>query len=429
MTTRISILIALMGLTLLGLAACTRPALGGAKNGRPSPVAIPATAMPSPTDSSIPAAIDSGAGTSAPSGDQVNAIQSTIQKANQAQAQALAANNPAAMQDTATASYYQQSVQILNDLVNSGVTAIQLVNLSWGPITLQDATTAQATSYETWSTTFSDGNRVKQTDTNVYTLVLQNGSWKVQEDQHPNTGTLQPSSGSPSAEPPPAAPGGSAPMGKVQPRSRNWSGYAASGGSFTAVSGTWKVPNVTAVPAGTDATWVGIGGVRSTDLIQAGTQAIALGGRVRYSAWWETLPQASQRVPLTLQSGDTISVSIAQQSDGTWLLAITDATSGQTWQKNLSYGSSLSSAEWVEEAPALGGRVVLPLDAFGSIQFSGGATVENGQTHTIAQAGAQAITMDNRGAQMIAVPSALATSGDSFTVSRTNVRKPLGRVE
>ncbi len=122
-----------------------------------------------------------------PTSDQVSAIESVIQKGNQEQIQAVATDNPALMQDTATASYYQLSVQNLNGLLSSGVKSIQLVNLQWGPITLLDATTAQARTTETWSTTLADGSTTQTTDTNVYTLVLQNGVWKVQADVHPDS--------------------------------------------------------------------------------------------------------------------------------------------------------------------------------------------------------------------------------------------------
>jgi peptidase A4-like protein len=60
--------------------------------------------------------------------------------------------------------------------------------------------------------------------------------------------------------------------GSEPPESRNWAGYAATGGSFRQVSATWSVPQFAPdSPAGADAIWVGIGGVHGTDLIQAGT--------------------------------------------------------------------------------------------------------------------------------------------------------------
>ena len=52
-----------------------------------------------------------------------------------------------------------------------------------------------------------------------------------------------------------------------------------------------------------------------------------------------------------------------------WTLSTTDETQKRTWSKQLSYGSSLLSAEWVEGAPYSGG--ILPLADFGTAQFPG----------------------------------------------------------
>jgi Peptidase A4 family len=425
MLKRNSIMMALVILALFALAACSTPAVNAARNSQPDATAVPATSAPLPAASpTTPAANASAPGTASPSSAQVKAIQSVIQKANQEQVQAVAAQSPTVMQDSATTSYYQQSVQTLNDLLNSGVTAIQLVSLKWGPIVLQGATTAQATTSETWSTSLSDGSTMKETDTNVYILLLQNGAWKVQDDQHPNTGPARPPSTNPGGSPAPVAPAAPPPAGSAQAPSRNWSGYAATGGAFTAVSGTWTVPNVSAGTTGMDATWVGIGGVTAHDLIQAGTQAMVQAGQVVYSAWWETLPQMSQTVPLNINAGDKVSVSITQQSDGMWRILIRDATNSQSWQKSVAYRSSLSSADWIEEAPSTGRRTLLPLDAFGVVTFTAGTTVENGQTRTVAQASGQPITMNSGAGQALAQTSALAVNGDAFTVTRTSTPAP-----
>lgn len=360
--------------------------------------------------------------TTTASSTDATAIQNVIQKANQEQARAVARKNPALMQDTATSSYYQESVQTYKDLLGSGVTAIQLLKLDWGPINLTDANTAQATTYETWSTTFSEGSSMQETDRNVYTLVLQNGAWKVDDDQHPDSNTLQ--SSNPNGAPAPETPVGSVSPASGQDQSRNWAGYAATGGTFTSVSGSWVVPNVNSNTTGIDATWVGIGGVRATDLIQAGTQAIAQGRQVVYTAWWETLPQAAQTIPLAVNAGDNVNVSIAEQGSGAWLIKISDATNGQSWSKTLKYRSSLSSAEWVEEAPATGRLTILPLDQFGSVTFTSASTVENGQSRTIAQAGGTPIAMTNSAGQALALSSNLDASGSSFTVTRTGVTAP-----
>jgi hypothetical protein len=345
------------------------------------------------------------------------AIQAVIQKGNDEQQQAFAKHDPTLMQDTATSGYYAQLTQINRDLENGGVTSIKLVNLQWGAISAQGATGAQATTFETWRTAYSDGTVDQSTDRNVYTLVLENGAWKIQADAHPDTNLDNPG-GSGSGQP------GTAPAPSTRPaplsigQSHNWSGYAATGGKFTEVTGTWTVPSVSSASPGTDATWVGIGGVDSRDLIQAGTEALTVNaGTVRYEAWVETLPQSSHPVPLTVNPGDSITVTLDQQSAGAWVIDFKNNTTGQTYQANEQYNSSLSSAEWVEEAPS-GGRRVLPLDDFGTVQFSKASTVKDGATDSISKAGGQAITMIDRNDQPIAKPSALGADGASFSVTR-----------
>lgn len=165
------------------------------------------------------------------------AVEQVIQRANQEQQEALAQGKPQLMQDTATPAYYRQAVQINQDLAGGGVTAIQLANLQWGPITVQGSQ-AQATTIETWRTTFSDGSRDVSTDRNVYTLVQQNGAWKIQSDTHPDSAVDNTGGASPGTQPASPAPA----VGLGQGQSRNWSGYAATGGNFTSVTGTWTVP-------------------------------------------------------------------------------------------------------------------------------------------------------------------------------------------
>ncbi|HEX2988104.1 MAG TPA: G1 family glutamic endopeptidase [Chloroflexota bacterium] len=397
------------------------------------------------TTPSIPSApTPSGPSSSAPSGNTTAAIKAVIEKGNQEEVQAFASQNPSLMADTATSTYYQQMVQNYNSMANSGVQSIQLLNLTWGNITQQDANTAQANTTETWQTTYSDGSTTQDTNANVYTLVLQNGSWKIQDDQQPQSGNQ----GNPTSPTIPNNPGnpGTGGVAPVPPstsvgQSSNWAGYAATGGTFTAVSGNWTVPNVSAGSGSTmsaDATWVGIGGVNTTDLIQAGTQAIVQGGQVEYSAWWETLPQTPVTVPLDVNPGDNINVSITQQSSGTWLVVIHNLTTAQSFQKTVTYRSSLSSAEWVEEAPTAA-RGTLPLDAFGTVNFTQGVALENGQQVTIKQANGQPISMygssgigrrglygqpSGRSGGPLAQPSAIGADGSSFSVTRTNVALP-----
>ena len=198
--------------------------------------------------------------------------------------------------------------------------------------------------------------------------------------------------------------------------SRNWAGYAATGGSYTAVSGPLTVPDFSASsPTGLDATWVGIGGIDSRDLIQAGTQQQTSGaGQTQYSAWVETLPQPSRTVPLVIHAGDSISVSLSEQSRGNWLVSLTNNSTGQTYQDTVQYNSSNSSADWIEEAPSAGRGGVLPLDDFGTITITGASAVKNGQNISLAVSAARAIQLDSATHQRLATTSAVGADGSEF---------------
>jgi hypothetical protein len=397
------------------------------------------------------------------------AIQQVIQQGDNEQAQAFANNDPTVMQDTSTPDFYQSQVATNQDLQSNGVTAIKLIGIDWGAISV-NGSTATATAFETWTTTYSDGTSEQSRDRNVYTLAQQNGSWVISADDHPDDevagsgpggqgpgvpggqGQGQPGAQGQGSGVPgsrrgqgggqgqgqgggfpggrnPGNPGSGSPGVVPQPRvpsqdvSANWSGYAATGGTYTAVSGTWTVPQFAPdSPAGADATWVGIGGVNTRDLIQAGTQQTVSGnGTTQYQAWVETLPQASHPVPLTVNPGDSVSISITQspQAQNEWQVSYTNNTSGQTYQVTENYSSSMSSAEWIEEAPSANRGRQIPLDNFGSIDFSQGSTVKDGQTLTIAAANAKPITMVARSSRQTAQPSSLGADGSSFTVTQS----------
>jgi hypothetical protein len=343
--------------------------------------------------------------------DANTAIQQVIQRSNEEQAQALAARDASLMSDTSTSEHFQELLQINQDLLDNGVTSIKLVKLDWGAVAI-DGSTASATTYETWTTTLSDGTVGQTRDRNDYSLVLDNGAWKIKTNAHPDQVRAAP--------PPQTQP---IPFPGNLNTSHNWSGYAATGGKFTSVTGTWTVPQFNADGGfGVDAAWVGIGGVRSRDLIQAGTQETVSGtGSSQYQAWIETLPQASRPVSLRVHAGDSITVSLSEQSADQWLIEFTNNTTGQTYQQMQHYVSSHSSAEWVEEAPSAGRGGILPLSNFGTIPFSEGSATKDGQTVSIAAANARAITMVSGNDQALAEPSPLGSDGASFSVARTEV--------
>ncbi len=342
----------------------------------------------------------------------VAAVKDVISRANQAQVQAYARNDPTLMRATATDSYYQELLQTNQGIQSSGARSIELVSLDWVDVTTS-GTTAQASTNETWRTTYTDGSVAESTDRNDYTLVLQSGAWKISADVQPTTQIISPSTGVTPGVTQPGTPA------SVTSSSSNWSGYAASGGTFTSVTATWTVPTVSANSSGADATWVGIGGLSSGDLIQAGTQAMVDGSGVTYTSWIEMLPQSSRDVPLSISAGDSVTVSITQQSGNDWLIAMKNNTTGGTYNVTVQYSSSNSSAEWVQEAPSVG-RGLVSLDQFGAVQFSGATAVRDGKTMSLASLGAKAITMINGQGQAIAQPSTLSSDGSSFTVARTD---------
>ena len=344
------------------------------------------------------------------------AVKQVIETADRAQQKAFATGDPSVMRDTATAAYYDELTQINSDLARGGVTGFRLVGIEWGDVTVS-GTTAAATAYETWRTTYSDGSQDQRTDRNDYALVLDGGAWKIQADAQPSAQGVTPGSGTAPAQTQPDTT--TTTPARVSDTSSNWSGYVASSGTYTSVTGTWIVPQVGATTTGADATWVGIGGVSGTDLIQAGTQATVSGGGVTYEAWIEMLPDSSHTVSLDVAPGDSVTASITEQTSGEWLIAMVNNTTKASYQRTVRYSSSRSSAEWIQEAPSAG-RGIIPLDDFGTVRFTGGSAVRDGTTQSLSALGATAVAMINRAGQAIAQPSTLGADGSSFAVTRTS---------
>ncbi len=206
--------------------------------------------------------------------------------------------------------------------------------------------------------------------------------------------------------------------------SENWSGYVAAQGTYSGVGATWTVPvpqNIPQTNLAADATWVGIGGLSTHDLIQAGTQAIVQNGSTQYQAWYEALPDSQQILStLTIHGGDSVSVDLKETTLGTWHLTFKNLTTGIQTDTDIQYRSSHSSADWIEEMPfAISDSQsgYLPLDQFGTVRMTNAYTVVNGTTIRVGGAAAMPITMATREA-ILAQPSSL--SNDSFSVMRTN---------
>ena len=359
-----------------------------------------------------PPAVATGAAVSADA--TTDAVKSVIERANHAQQKAFATGETVLMRETATAAYFDELTQINADLERGGVTGFTLVRIEWGDITI-DGTTAAATAYETWRTTYRDGSQDQRTARNDYTLVLEASAWKIQSDVQPSAQAVTPGAGTAPAQPDTS----STTPARTFDTSSNWSGYVANGGTYTSVTGTWNVPQVGATTAGADATWVGIGGVTGTDLIQAGTMASVSGGGVSYEAWIEMLPESSRTISLSVSAGDSVTVTITEQKSGQWLITMVNNTTKDSYENTVSYNSSRSSAEWIQEAPSTG-RGIVPLDDFGTVSITGGSAVRDGRTMNLSALGATPVAMINRAGQTIAQPSTLGADGRSFAVTRTS---------
>jgi hypothetical protein len=140
-------------------------------------------------------------------------------------------------------------------------------------------------------------------------------------------------------------------------QSTNWSGVAVTGGAYTRATGSWVVPTVKVTKGNRYAAdWVGIGGYSSGDLIQAGTSEEIVSGHANYYAWTEILPAPESKISgFAVHPGDSMTVDVAEASVGSWTITVSDQTTAQVFTKNLSYASTNSSAEWVHEAPTVGG--------------------------------------------------------------------------
>jgi hypothetical protein len=207
--------------------------------------------------------------------------------------------------------------------------------------------------------------------------------------------------------------------------SLNWSGYAVTPSSddITAVNSSFVVPTAGAVPPGFAATWTGIGGYSSSDLIQAGVSENSLPSNSvvgdQYSAWYELLPASETEITdcsgnssCPVSPGDKVTVSIAQAGTDKWTISMADPTESWTWTKTVAYTSSESSAEWILEAPTLVAQTLLA--NVGTVAFGPTSTyVAGGKTYTIAEGSPTEIVL-SPGAVDEATPSALASDGQSF---------------
>jgi hypothetical protein len=115
--------------------------------------------------------------------------------------------------------------------------------------------------------------------------------------------------------------------------------------------------------------WIGLGGVNTDSLLQAGIAAQMTGNSVSYWAWTEWFPAGYTPQNLTINAGDMISVSVCAFEPTSGLVLIYNQTTNQAISAALSdplgntpYDSS--TVEWIIEA------IETQMPNFGSVTFS-----------------------------------------------------------
>ncbi len=194
--------------------------------------------------------------------------------------------------------------------------------------------------------------------------------------------------------------------------STNWSGYAATGRTFTSVASSWTEPTGTCSSGNQYSSfWVGLDGYNSNSVEQTGTDVDCSGRTAQYYAWYEMYPNPSYEINHTVRPGDKISASVTYSGTNSYTLKLADSTQGWTFTttKSLS-GAPRSSAEVITEAPCCttsGGT--LPLADFGKVSYTG--STANGST--LSSFNPTKITMVSAAGRQTDSTSAL--SGGSFS--------------
>ena len=202
--------------------------------------------------------------------------------------------------------------------------------------------------------------------------------------------------------------------------SANWSGYAVQAKNVTAVHAAWIVPAVVAPPAtGYAATWVGIGGVTTQDLIQAGTEQDIEDGVPTYYAWVEVLPDDTLGVSprrLPAHPGDLFSVTITNTAGNDWSITLENRTTAQRLSLTVTYQSCTCAAEWVEELPDIGGVSDPAVANFGSATFTEATATVGGVVKNAADLHPEPLALKRHG-KLVAQPQPIGTDGASFVVT------------
>jgi Peptidase A4 family len=197
--------------------------------------------------------------------------------------------------------------------------------------------------------------------------------------------------------------------------STNWSGYAATGRTFTSVSASWTEPTGTCSgSAKYSSFWVGLDGYNSSSVEQTGSEVDCSGSTPEYYSWYEMYPAYPVNFSNTVLPGDHFQGSVTYNGSGNYTLVLSDTTRGwsHTVHASLS-GAANSSAEVIAEAPcctASGG--ILPLAHFSPVTFTN-ATANGSAIGSFSPT--QIIMVNNSGQAKDSISS--LSGGNSFTAT------------
>jgi hypothetical protein len=206
-----------------------------------------------------------------------------------------------------------------------------------------------------------------------------------------------------------------------QAESTNWSGYAATSGTYNSVSASWTEPTGTCRSGSQYSSfWVGLDGYNSNSVEQTGSEVDCSGSRAVYYSWYEIYPNPSHTYSNTVRPGDHFNASVTYQGSNRYSLFIQDTTQGwsHTTTGKIS-GAPRSSAEVIIEAPcctASGG--ILPLADFGTASFTG--STANGGALGNAGGVTQIIMVNNSGQPKDSISSLSGGENFSGTWIRSN---------
>ncbi len=206
-----------------------------------------------------------------------------------------------------------------------------------------------------------------------------------------------------------------------QAESTNWSGYAATTGTYTSVSASWTQPAGTCSRGDQYAAfWVGLDGYTSSSVEQTGSEVDCVGRTAEYYAWYEMYPGPSENYSNTVRAGDHFNATVTYTGNNSFSLHIADTTRGWSHTTTASLaGAARSSAEVIVEAPcctASGG--ILPLTNFGTVNIAG--STANGAALGNAGGVTQIVMIDNAGRDKDTVSSLSGGENFSATWLRSN---------